>query len=376
MLVDSEVRQALEGAVSRLRSELVPHTLLEDTRRSIHRELDCYDMVLLLGPSRVGKGALIRSITDKMNASVVDEPSKIPAAIVRARVPHRKAFSWRTFWIDALRALEDPLAHRKVNRASPASGVERGTGARYRSVHEPELADMFADAARDRDLNVLFVDEALALLKYERGRVLRDQLDVLRNLADETDFKFVLVSTPRIIEHLEPSEELESRLTAVRFPRYRRSTVEEFKVFRRVARTFMDKLPEGCRLKLTGEQLVVLHHGSIGCVGHLVHWFCRAIHDCMAHGDRKLEWKHFEASVERDQGIDNLWRKCLEGERQCEIALARTLGDDPAWASRREPDGNGLQVEFELSQSPGDVARPGSSTRIGIPKPSRPVVGR
>ena len=373
MSTDADVREALFGSFARLGHEVVQHTYFEQTRIVLRRELVVHNMVSLLGPSRVGKGALIRSVVREMNESVAGEPSRLRAAVVRAEVPHRKAFSWKRFWICALRAVGDPLPESKVNRTLPAGGVSRGTGARYRAATEPELSDMFLDAARDRGLEVLFIDEALALLKHERGRVLEDQLDVLRNLADLERIKFVLASTSRILDSLGASEELASRVHHVHFPRYSRDDAKEYKDFRRAARALMDQLPAVSRFTLTGEQMVLLHAGSVGCVGRLVVWFRKAVQLCLDQEGCELRWEHFEATFLPDKQLRHLWRQCLAGEVRTERALSRTFGRGEVWAKRREPDVLSLGPEFELVPPPSAPVNKRVSARLGMPGPSRPA---
>ena len=125
----------------------------------------------------------------------------------------------------------------------------------------------------------LFIDEAVALVKSGRGRVLRDPLDVLRNLAARGDFKVVLVSTPRILPSLQLSGELARRAGEVFFPRYG-SGRGEFKSFCRVLTTLMEVLPKSSRLRPEPEQLRLFQAGSLGCVGHLADWFRRALARC------------------------------------------------------------------------------------------------
>ena len=376
MSTDREARTALAAARHRFGVEFVRHTYFVRTMRLLKKALRNYRMVVLIGPSRVGKGAILDAYVNELNAEV-EETSKILAAIVRAESAHRKVFSWKRFWIQCLRAIQDPLPERKVNRASAASGVSRGTGARYRSSSESELADHFRDAARDRGLHILLVDEALALLKNERGRVLRDQLDVLRNLADTEPFRFVLVSTPRILEHFDLSEELDSRMTLVYFPRYTRDDPDEYKQFRQVVRTFMDSLPKRSRFRLTGSQMLELHKATAGCVGHLVHWFRLAVDECLEAEQHQLEWEHFLATFPGDAKVERRWQRCLEGEAMYACASAQTYGEDRVWSRRFEPDLSEFSSEFELTmpEAPSKKPRRRGSTRIGLPGPGRHPVG-
>ena len=312
-----------------------------------------------------------------MNAIIEKDPSQLRAAVVRAESAFRKAFSWKRFWVLCLRAVDDPLPGCKVNRALPARGVSRGTGARYRSVTEPDLADDFRRAAHDRGLEVLFIDEARALLKNERGRVLQDQLDLLRDLADTEPFKFVLVSTPLILEHLDLSDELDSRITEVYFPRYNRDNEAEFKQFRQTARTLMDSLPKASQFSLTGEQLYALHSATVGCVGQLVHLFRAAINACLESEQHQLSWEHFLEVFPSDEKLDRRWERCLFGEALYAQASARTFGKDHVWGGRSEPKLSDFQPDFELTPSVAPPAKRSrrSSSRIGIPDPVRHSVG-
>ena len=77
------------------------------------------------------------------------------------------------------------------------------------------------NAAIDRGLQLLVIDEAYAIVKTESGVTLKQQLDVLRNLADEMPFRIALVSTGRILDKFEISGELSGRLGFVYFPQLR-----------------------------------------------------------------------------------------------------------------------------------------------------------
>ena len=376
MSTDQQARNALAEACSGIGLDLVRHTFFKLTLRRVRRALKNFELVVLVGPSRVGKGALIRALVKELNAVVERDPSKLRAAIVRAESAFRKAFSWKRFWVLCLRAVGDPLPECKVNRALPARGVSRGTGARYGSVTEPDLADNFRRAAHDRGLEVLFVDEALALLKNERGRVLEDQLDLLRDLADTEPFKFVLVSTPRILGHLDLSEELDSRTTVVYFPRYNRDNEAEFKRFRRTARTLINSLPKASQFKLTGEQLHSLHVATAGCVGHLVHHFRAAINACLEEDQYQLSWEHFLEVFPPDEKLQRRWNRCLLGEALHARASARTFGKDQVWGDRAEPELSDFAPEFALTApTPRATRRRRGSSRIGIPNPTRHSVG-
>ena len=161
-------------------------------------------------------------------------------------------------------------------------------------------------AALDRGLELLVIDEACSLTKFDRGRTLADQLDILRELADLTSFPIVLVSTFRIVEHLQCSSELNRRMRRVVFDRYLDASdvlgrEDDYLNFCRVAVSLMERVPEWARLRLGAAEYRRFYNGSLGCVGVLSDWWRRALARCARSG-RALEWRDFEReAIGRDE---------------------------------------------------------------------------
>lgn len=327
-------------------------------------------MVSFVGPTGVGKSALIKEMARLLNELVASDPSQISAVVVRVETPHGKAFSWKQFWLDVLAALDDPLPERKVDRMGPAAGVGRRTGAHFPSATERQLFDMVRRTAADRGLRVLFIDEALPLFSSMSGRMHSAQLDVLRNLADETEFRVVLTSTPRILPHLQPSGELRRRIGHVYFPRYSETRPDEFLEFCRPVRACLDRLHE-FSFRPRPDDLVHLLRGSIGCVGELIEWIGRALSRCIRAGDRKLSWSHFDATVMSDSDIVDLLRECRDGESRHAEDTTRTFGANLNWDDDEVSSlVDGLASPAHSTSSQSKQGGPPSG-RIGISKAQR-----
>ena len=368
MSTDPSVRASLESARDRIGAEIVRHPHFDETASWLRETASCYPLSLLLGVPGVGKTVLTAALVAEINRSVSDDPCKVRAVAVTAPAPHRKAFSWREFWIAVLTALHDPLPACKVDREAMADALRRGVSTKIQRATEGALLRAVSAAARDRGLEWLFVDEAVAFVKAEHGRLLRDQLDVLRNLADRGDFKVVLVSTPRIMASMQLSGELARRTGEVFFPRYG-SDNDEFKIFCRVLTTFMSVLPGSLRLRPDLEQLRLLHAGSLGCVGHLADWFRRALTRCVESRAGVPAWPHFAETVLPDGKLAQLAEESRLDEARFAEASSQTFGlGAPGGAAPPAP-------APDVAPAPSVAPAPaGRRRRVGRPNPKRRAV--
>ena len=372
MSIEPSAISVLETARQRLGAATVRHHHFVATANCLREAMACHRLALLLGAPGVGKSVLVRTLVAEANETVRDRLAEYRAVIVTAPAPHRRAFSWKDFWIDLLTALDDPLPHHKVDRIATVDALARTPSARLRRMTEGQLLHEVSSAARDRGLESLFIDEAVALVKAEQGRVLRDQLDVLRNLADLADFQLVLVSTPRILPSLQLSGELAYRTSEVHFPRYvvgGPSGVSELRDFSRVFATFMRSLPEAARYRPEPEQLRLLHAGSLGCVGHLADWLRRALKRAESAGTDRLEWSHFEETVLADAKLAQLEEESRRGEKRVAEASVRTFGLGSALGHPDSPSAPPPDSSSTSEQSPAGARR--RTGRVGIPKPKR-----
>ena len=312
-------RAALRATIAELSSEPVRHIRFNDALEDLELAADSSTMPLLLGVAGAGKSYLCdylvkRRCAEPLRAlapTCLDDDPPLPrlvAARVTAPAPHRGAFSWKALSKRVLQVLSQPVVDSNFNPDRCAAALRSG---KYRPGPKDTEADLFDKvraAALDRGLELLVIDEACSLTKFDRGRTLADQLDILRELADLTSFPIVLVSTFRIVEHLQCSSELNRRIRRVVFDRYLdldASDVpgreDDYLNFCRVAVSLMERVPEWARLRLGAPEYSRLYNGSLGCVGVLSDWWRRALARCVRSG-RPLEWRDFEReAIGRDE---------------------------------------------------------------------------
>jgi len=88
----------------------------------------------------------------------------------------------------------------------------------------------------------VIIDEAQHLTKISSGRRLREQMDVLKSLANQTGSLLVLVGTYEILTFQDLSGQLSRRSVSIHFPQYG-SGEENQKAFQSVLYGFQRRLP-------------------------------------------------------------------------------------------------------------------------------------
>ena len=75
-------------------------------------------LVFFYGPTGVGKTTVLnrckRQIIEERRKEMEDDPGWVPVVGMEAVSPERGDFNWRDYYIDALRALDEPLVNRKI----------------------------------------------------------------------------------------------------------------------------------------------------------------------------------------------------------------------------------------------------------------------
>ena len=358
---------ALRAARARLGETTIDHAYFKEARLGLQEKLDTHNLVLLVGPSGVGKDRLVRKEVERLNKPILDDPRSLRAVLFTAPSPQRGSFAWSAFWRRWLRALDDPLPEWKVDRELKKDRLFEGVSTQAKRGSVDALRNAAFAATRDRGIDIVFINEAVNLVPKERTRTLCDQLDVLRDLTDTGCCKIVLVATARILEPLSLSGELARRIGEVFFRRYADGRVRspEYKCFASVVKTLVDGLPEESRPAFR-KRVRLLHAGSLGCVGILHDWFHSGIGRCLRERQDVVDFTHFEATVLPDGKLKTLQEQAETGDRLYQELSARTFGglldasgavDAPAAAA--------------ASSSAASVPSVPARRRVGTPKPRR-----
>ena len=189
-----EIAAALEQDLDAFPGRLLRHKNFRTAASAARQVLKSSNMFLVIGPTRVGKGALVEDLVCELNEPILDTPDQLRAVAVIAPTAQGRAFNMGDLWKDTLVAMADPLEDRKVDLDAQNSRLQgdchpKPTQLEGRTKSAHDRRRYVCKAAIDRGLRLLVIDEAYAIVKTESGVTLKQQLDVLRNLADEMPFR-------------------------------------------------------------------------------------------------------------------------------------------------------------------------------------------
>ena len=361
------------------------------TVKRLNLLIDMYPIVPFIGPTGVGKTAVVDHLIAHYNEEVVDQPQFLRAAMVDATTRRERAYSFKELWRNVLRAVEDPLPERKIVRSDPSSGRRDARLKRPRNASQDELFGAVRRAAVDRRLRVLFVDEAAALFLHCSRDHLERTLYILRDLTKGLDLTVVLVATGRLLAALRglpdsvvsvdprsvpddvpSSAEFGRRRNFLHFRHYHADVLAEHKFYGSAVRTLFDRLPSELRPKLRAAHNRELIDRTSGCIGETIEWLIRAVKFSRHHGDAPLRWEHFAATALSDSDRDAVRAQSEQGERLFEeftgkIFDPRIESPDPAPAVATDSDSQPAP-SFTVPVK----SKTRSGARVGKPKAKSP----
>lgn len=236
------------------------------------------DIIILIGPTGVGKSTLIsflwKGMMKRLQAEMLADPGFIPAVVFDGPASGERVFSWRSLYSRTLEGLQSVLIDRKqlvIERDGRilTRGTSHGsTVAALRFAVERELIA--------RRTTLLAIDEAVPLLRNRRGDTLENTMDALKSLANICGLTLALIGSYDLLQLAKLSGQLARRCSIIDFPRYHRGVEEEDKDFVNAVWNLQNLLPVKDQPNLV-KQAPKLMEESLGCVGILKDILSRAL---------------------------------------------------------------------------------------------------
>jgi energy-coupling factor transporter ATP-binding protein EcfA2 len=313
----------LAERVARFRSFTMAHPRLIEARDEMLDAIESSapgSLILVLGPTGVGKTTLRRkveeSLTAKLMPSLEEDPGRLPVLSVEAVAPDNGNFHWRDHFHRMLAQMREPLIEYKLNACR--SGAERAANGRYTGCPRGDatgyqLQQSFENAIRYRRPAAVIIDEAQHLARMACGRKLSDQLDVIKSIASRTQTVQVLIGTYELLAFRNLSGQLSRRSVDLHFLRYRAEEQADLEIFRSIVFTFQAQLPIDSGFDLCGIW-DFLYERSLGCVGVLKDWLMRAVITTLRSGGADLKQRVLEKSALSASQCEKILAEAREGE--------------------------------------------------------------
>lgn len=208
------------------RSKKVKHAMFESVMDEVIQLVEHprpESVVVLLGPSGVGKSTVIEAVEKhlrrKYASDVVGDPGFIPYLSIRAHTPLDGHFNWKDFFTRALMAGGEILLSRKV---IPSFEIDLD-GKKVdllKSLVREELRRSLESMVRFRRIKVILLDEASSILYMKSGQRPTLQFDILKSLAVELRIPILLVGAYDLLGILDGAGQLLRRSHVIHFRRY------------------------------------------------------------------------------------------------------------------------------------------------------------
>jgi AAA domain len=259
-------------------------------------------MVIVIGPSRVGKTTLIRMLEERLltrcKELLVSDPSFIPFASILVTGPGTNSFDWAEYYRAVLRALHDPFVDGKTAR-----------------IRARELREAMETALIQRKPLAIIADEAHHLAEAARGSRLQSQLNHLKHFENAAGVSHILVGTYEMRPFRKANAQLACRSVDVHFSRYDAAIESEAQVFQSVVWALQRQLPVEKEPSLV-DHWEFLYARSIGCVGLLKMHLNRALNLALTEQAKTVTLTHLRKTAMPEARVEAALRNALESEAE------------------------------------------------------------
>ncbi|MBD1897730.1 ATP-binding protein [Coleofasciculus sp. FACHB-129] len=337
-------------------------------------------IILVMGPSGVGKTTLLRLVEKKIIEESLPQmelnPGWIPIVCVEAVAPGKDTFRWKDFYKRTLIAIDEPLIKEKISYSE--DGIHRDSGGKLivkSRATEDSLRLAMEQALSHRRPYTLAVDEFQDIGKMASQKVLEAHMDCIKSAVNTTKIPWTGFGTYQLIDFLELSPQLSRRTRIIHLPRYRLEDDEDIKEFKRVLKHLLCRMPLPETPPLVEKHWEYLYERSIGCIGTLKNWLLQALDLALEEGATTLTFSHLEQTAKLISECIQMAKDAIEGEekltdsKESQRQLHKLLNSKKQQA-QKEQTGSGQDDQL---QNNGGKSQP-QRRRVGQRNPKRDPV--
>ena len=316
-------------------------------------------IVLLLGPTGVGKTTLVEALERR--------PSSSDGRVVRVTclpVSGRRGYDFgKMHWRLLAKAAGDPFRDDHVSPDLARDRLRSGRSRRDGLATTDEYRLGVLAMLRERGVRAVVLDESQHMTRVPSARSQADQLDVIKDCVDRTGIPHVLAGTYELSVMVALGDQLARRTLVVHFPPYRPSEAEDREAFQRIFGQLVNALPLPDPRRsweaLKGH-VPDVYFGCAGCVGMLKDWLCRTLQSALESELQHVDWPLMDTCRWSDQDL---------------YAVAEQIR---AYRESKRPTRNEIKIALGLVPPKSDAGSKGRSSngpKPGKRSPARDPVG-
>ena len=344
-------------------------------------------IIVLIGPSGSGKSALVerlkRHLAEIYAERMATDPGFLPYLSVEAVSTLDEAFSWKDGLTRTLVEAGEVLINQKaINRFEVDLDGEKLT--HLRTLVRDELRRALENLFRHRDVPVLMIDEASAILMGRKGVLPLLQFEVLKSLAVRLKKPILLTGAYDLLGILDGTGQLVRRSDVVHLSRYtqlgttedfvegRLVEVDDLQHFQNVLHTLLEAMDVDKEVDFTQYSDYFMMK-SVGCVGNLKDWLERAYAMALDTKDEILTLEIVRKAEATNKTLVKLTSEAKVGEERLKDLPDGDLAAMQGWAELPLLPKSALVAGAALL--PAKPKRPKKYVRPGTRGPSRDPVG-
>lgn len=286
------------------------------------------DIVLLIGPSGVGKTTLTQRMYERtleaFAGEILKDQNFIPAAQFEAPAyGSKKGFSWEDAYLRLLEELGEPLTSRKTH---VVVDPHTQTAQRNRLVASgrmplPALRKAVESALTHRRTQYVLLDEAVHIIRQTPAKDLLNQMDTVKSLSNASNAHFVLIGSYDLYQSLIGlSGQVARRVKVVHFRRYHNGVSADEISFLSALSTLQRYLPVS-QIPDLRPHAPMLMQSTLGCVGMLKTTLQRALGLSLSKG-RAIDEAMLRQSALSQAQLSTILAEIVEGERLLNLDVA------------------------------------------------------
>lgn len=297
----------------------IGHPRLEAAKQDVLSLIDPSgepDIMIVTGPTGVGKTTLAAKIEDKLlersMARMESDKSHLPVIRVDAVPPEKDMkFDWKDFYTRLLHAFSEPCISQKqlfedqIYMEQPISPV-------YSMNTVAALRRAVENIMKMRETRALIIDEANHLLMVD-PKLMRRQFEVIKSLSQKCNVTIILIGTYDLLQILEQSAQLVRRGRVVHMARYDDYDVGDKLAFKNALYSFQRHMPFEIEPNLL-QHLNDFYLKSAGCIGILKKWLNTAVREGLNKQLDTIDWDFILQYAHSNKSIQTVLKEAFTGE--------------------------------------------------------------